>query len=389
MHLTEDHDRPSPTRFFPSLVEAFFIRRPNRFLVHCRRGDQELCAHLPNPGRLHELLLPNARLLLVPEKRTSSRTYPYTVAAVEKAGRLIMLHTLRTNTVARALLEHGAICALRGSRIVRSEVQCGSSRFDFLLEEKGKELFLEVKSCTLMGEHAAMFPDAVTQRGTRHLLELARLKEEGKKVAVLFLVHSSHVRIFMPDYHTDLVFAQTLLRLRRQIRIIPVAIHWEEDLSLRLETRALRIPWSLLEREVEDRGSYLLLLHLEKHQVLTIGRLGEISFPAGYYVYVGSAMANLSQRLSRHQRGTTTFHWHIDYLRGASRVHAVLPVRASTRLECLLAHAVSTLSEESIPEFGSSDCTCASHLFRFSRDPLLLPAFHDMLLHYRMDRLRS
>lgn len=388
MPTSEGKKRPEAMRFFPSLSEAFFIHRPNRFLVRCRQGDQEVFAHLPNPGRLHELLLPHARLLLVPEKGTN-RAYPYTVAAVEKAGRMIMLHTLRTNTVARALLEHGAISALRGTRIIRAEVPYGRSRFDFLLEEKGKELFLEVKSCTLMGNKSAMFPDAVTERGTRHLLELARMRQEGKQVAVLFLAHSSHVRCFMPDYHTDLVFARTFLRLRRQVRFIPVAIHWEHDLSLRLETSALRIPWSYLEREIEDRGSYLLILHLEEHKTLPIGKMGKIAFPTGYYAYVGSAMANLSQRLARHRRSTKTLHWHIDYLRAASAVHAALPVRASTRLECSLAHAVSAFSEGSVPGFGSGDCTCESHLFRFSHDPLLLPEFQEMLLYYRMDRHRT
>ena len=71
-------------------------------------------------------------------------------------------------------------------------------------------MFLEVKSCTLVGKKVAMFPDAITERGARHLRELADLSRNGSKTAVLFIVHWPLAEVFMPDYHTDLNFTRTL-----------------------------------------------------------------------------------------------------------------------------------------------------------------------------------
>jgi sugar fermentation stimulation protein A len=297
-----------------------------------------------------------------------------------------MLDTLRTNAAARTLLEHDKIHALRGAKILKAEVRYGKSRFDFLLDHNGRQHYLEVKSCTLLGEKVAMFPDAVTARGARHLTELGDLRKEGKKGAVLFLVHGSEVRHFMPDYHTDLRFAQTFLAVRDQVEIIPVRIQWEKDLTLRLKTHSLSIPWDYLERETQDRGSYLLVLQLKKRRFLKVGKLGSLYFRKGFYLYVGSAMKHLSKRLERHRRTRRRFHWHIDYLRSAADFEAALPIRSSERTECLLAKSLSSLAHWSVPNFGSSDCSCESHLFGFKANPMHEAAFQEMLLYYRMDR---
>ena len=300
-----------------------------------------------------------------------------------------MLDTLRTNAAVRALIERGKIQGLDGARIVKTEVRHGQSRFDFLLECNGEQLYLEVKSCTLVGEEVAMFPDAVTARGTRHLIELSHLRKQGKEVAVLFLVHSINVRYFMPGFHTDLRFAKTFLALRDRVRFLPVAVHWEKDLSLRPDAKPLFIPWTYLEHEIQDRGSYLLVLHLEKSQTLSIGSLGSLFFREGFYLYVGSAMAHLSKRLERHRRTHKRLHWHIDYLRAATHFHSALPIRASMRIECSLAKILASLAHWSVPGFGCSDCSCRSHLFGFRTNPLQIPAFQEMLLYFRMDRFRE
>ncbi len=375
-------------RIFPPPLEALFISRPNRFLVYCRQGKKLVTAHLPNPGRLQELLLPGSHLLIIPE-RGKHRKNLYTVVAVKKGKQIIMLDTHRVNAVFRVLLEHGRIKTLKGTKILRTEVRHGPYRFDFLLEHNGELLYLEVKSCTLMGEKVAMFPDTITARGTRHLIELSYLKKQGKEVAVIFLVQSTNVQYFMPDYHTDLLFAQTFLALRNQVKFLPIAIHWEKDLSLRLDTKLLSIPWTYLEREIQDRGSYLLVLNLEKEQILSIGSLGAIFFPEGFYLYVGSAMTHLSKRVERHRRIRKKFHWHIDYLRAVAQLHAILAIRSSDKIECSLAKALSALSQWTVANFGCSDCSCKSHLFGFRSDPLQIPAFQKLLLYFRIDRFES
>ena len=231
-----------------------------------------------------------------------------------------------------------------------------------------------------------MFPDSVTLRGRRHLEELARLAKEGMKSAVLFIAHLPGVRFFMPDYHTDLAFAETFLRVRNDVELIPVSVTWHEDLNLSSEARLLKIPWEYIEREARDRGSYLVLLRMQEKRGVRVGSLGSLPMSEGFYIYVGSAMTNLSRRMERHRRLRKSHHWHIDNLRAIADVHSLLAIRSSERLECEIASALSKIAEWKVPGFGASDCDCNAHLFGFSVDPLLTPAFQDLLIYFRMDR---
>ena len=364
------------------VIQARFIHRPNRFIVVCdASGLGRVRAFLPNPGRLWELFLPEAVLYLAPARDPNRRT-KYTVLAVERDGCPIFLDTHATNHVARYLIEQGQVPGLERAEIVRAEVPMGNSRFDFLLRQDGHLVYTEVKSVTLFGNGVAMFPDAVTARGRRHLLELAKL--EG--AAVVFLVHYPHVQWFMPDFHTDLAFSETFLEVRDKVRIVPVAVGWRKDLSLRPHVELLGIPWDYLEREVQDRGSYLLVLRLKRARRIEVGRLGACRFEAGYHVYVGSAMRNLSQRVARHLRKRKKHHWHIDYLRDVADDVVAVPIRSSLREECEVAQALATILAPGTQGFGCSDCDCATHLFHSKTFPLSMPAFHEVLQRFRMRR---
>jgi len=372
------------------IMKARFLVRPNRFLVRCVSQELgELSAFLPNPGRLWELLLPGVTLYLesvAPSKAkgASIRKTAYTVLAVERQGRPIFLHTHTTNQVARFLVERGLIAPLKGARVVRAEVPVGNSRFDFLLRRNDKDLYMEVKSCTLFGNGVAMFPDAVTTRGKRHLMELAEMGRRGIHTTILFLVHYPHVRWFMPDYHTDLAFGEALLKARGNVQILPVAVGWKNDLTLDESLKVLKVPWTYLKTEVNDRGSYLLVFKLEQAKDIAVGRLGRKKFPMGYYVYVGSAMRHLTARLARHGRRDKKPHWHIDYLIQEADGLVSLPVRSSQRLECELAQALSLMLKQGPAGFGSSDCPCPTHLFLSRTNPLRTEGFHHMLQTFRM-----
>ncbi len=245
---------------FATILRATFESRPNRFLVLCRLPTGEsVRAFLPNPGRLQELLLPGAEVFVVPAAVTATRKTPYTMVGVAGKERPIFLHTHVNNDVARHLLERGLVPGLEHARIVRAEVPLGHSRFDFLLEADGKPVYLEVKSCTLFGNRVAMFPDAVTARGRRHLEELAALSKSGVRTAVLFVIHSGEVRWFMPDYHTDPAFSRTLLEVRGAIEIIPLAVSWRRDFRLGATVRHVPIPWDYVARELGDRGNIIVV----------------------------------------------------------------------------------------------------------------------------------
>jgi Uri superfamily endonuclease len=134
-----------------------------------------------------------------------------------------------------------------------------------------------------------------------------------------------------------------------------------------------------------EPGTYALLLKLDKQERITVGKLGTFDFPAGYYLYVGSALGpgGLQARLARHQRGSENssqssssqrgkkLHWHIDYLLQRGQLIEVWSVVSEERLECKWSEVARGLSGAQVPVrgFGSSDCRCLTHLIYFSARP--------------------
>lgn len=355
-----------------------FLERLNRFVVLCEEGGRVFPAHLPNPGRLWEVLLPGRTLLLEDRKGLS---LPRVWGAI-KEGDVVFLDTSATTSVAQKLLEEGRVEDLKGFGVVRREVPLWGSRLDFLLKRGEEECFLEVKSCTLFFDGLAMFPDAVTMRGRKHLELLGKIGG-----AVLFVVHSPSCFAFLPDFHTDADFAKTLYSLREKLRIYAVAVRWKESGDFEY-VRSLFIPWELYEREAQDRGSYILTGYLKEDTCIPIGSLGKQCFLRGFYLYVGSAMQSLSCRIRRHLRKDKKRHWHVDFLSPFLEDLRVLPIRSSERLECAIARELGNIAQE-IPFFGVSDCSCKSHLFYLPRPPLQNEAFVEMLLRFRMGRIAT
>lgn len=374
-----------PLKGIAGLEEGIFLSRPNRFTVECLVNRRKKRAYLPNPGRLLELLLKDSRLYLL-RNYNQARTMDFTVLSVEREGLPVLLHTHYANDVAAFLIENDLIRGLEGYRIKRREFSTGGSRFDFLLEKNGKKVILEVKSCTLFGRDIAMFPDAVTERGRRHLLEMSRNDFDA---CVLFIVNSPRVRYFLPDYHTDLSFSRTLFEVREKILIRAIGIGWRKNLSLSGDVRELEVPWGLIENDLNDSGSYILILYHGEDERIGVGKLGVLFFKRGFYIYIGSAAKNLSSRIDRHRRLRKRAFWHIDYLRERADYVTALPVRVREDLECLIAQDIKLISDWTIPGFGSSDCNCESHLFAMRENPLGRKDFIDILLYYRIDRLKT
>jgi sugar fermentation stimulation protein A len=372
---------------------ARFVDRPNRFVVHCTLDDgKPVRAHMPNPGRMWELLFPGVLLWLAPRQRATGpqgagapkRATDFTVVAVERDGAPVFLHTHASNEVASRLIDQGLVPGLEGTQVIAKEVTVGRSRFDLLLRHRGSEVLGEVKSVTLFGHGTAMFPDAPTTRGQRHLVELAKTAQTKARPVVLFLVHTRAATRFLPDYHTDLEFSRTLLSLRHRLHIVAAAIGWRPALGLPRKVERLEVDWPYLEREAHDSGAYLLVMHLTRPRAIMVGKLGEIAFEAGYWVYVGSAMGGLAARTNRHLRKRKRFHWHVDYLRNVATEVRALPIRSSRRLECTLADDLGALLRPGPRGFGSSDCDCATHLFHHGSSPLQDVRFVKLLLRHRM-----
>lgn len=369
------------------LIEGVFLRRLNRFVVECLVNNQREFAHLPNPGRLWELLFTGSKLLLY-KSRSKERNLIYTVAAVYKNSKPVILHTSETNSVAEWILRNHLIDELKDFDIISKEKTLNNSRIDFHLTNGEKELFLEVKSCTLFHHKLAMFPDAITERGSKHLIELAGLNSKDKFGGILFLIHSNEAEYFLPEFHTDLKFATNFYSLKDKIKFFAYALDWDKNLLLDPEKiKKVKIPFEVLEKELNDTGTYILLIHNNQKQKIDIGNLGKVNFKKGYYCYIGSAMQNLSKRVERHKRKIKNLHWHIDYLLDKTRLHKSIEIRSNERLECKVAIEISKIADEEIKNFGSSDCNCNSHLFFFEENPLHRKNFIELILDFRMKRL--
>lgn len=373
--------------FDKELLQAKLVKRPNRFVVHIEIDGSIEGASLPNPGKLGELFVHRCTLLVYEIKKAEAK-YKYRVAGViSPHGKTIMLDTHVNNSVANYLLKNHMIPSLAQYDVVRREVSYGKSRFDFLLTNGSEELYCEVKSCTLFHKRVAMFPDAVTERGRRHVEELGQIARDGIKTIVLFIIQSDELTTFLPDFHTDPAFAQTLYENRELVSIVPVAIGWDKKLNLLPHINELTIPWSVYEKHGADSGFYLFLVSVDKCTVIDIGSTLTHTFMKGYYLYVGSAKKALSKRVARHKRTRKNRHWHMDYLREKSSVVQSWPIRVQGDYECEIAQQFRLIADSEVSGFGSSDCTCSSHLFFFRENPTKRIDFQELILTYRMERI--
>ena len=363
-----------------------FTDRPNRFIVHAELDGRMVTCHMPNPGRMWELLFPGVVLYLRQADNPNRKT-GYDVVGIERDGVPVLLDTQYTNTAAASLVQDHKIPGWESYDLIRREVTVGDSRFDLLLGRENELFYVEVKSCTLFSTRGAMFPDAVTERGRKHILELAAMHDKGIHTGVLFLVHWDRASWFLPDYHTDPAFAAAFQESAPRLDWKALAIRWDTSFSYPEPVGLLSYPEDILKRENHDRGDYMIVLQIRTEKDICIGARGDIRFPAGYYVYVGSAKKNLAARMARHQRRRKQMHWHIDYLRQEGDIIAVIPIRTADDLEHEIAQAVDTVADWHIAGFGCTDCHCPSHLFGFTHNPIHDQRFMQVVEDFRMNRL--
>ena len=196
---------------------ATFLERPNRFVVHARIDDtgEEVRTHLPDPGRLRELLIPGCRVWLTPA--TTPRKTAWSCIYVESPdGDLVCCDTRRPNELVGAALRDGTLDELAGWDLVRAEAPWESSRFDFLLGSGQGQMYVEVKGVSWIVDGVARFPDAVTARGAKHLHELAHIADqEGHAAALVFVLQrSKDVAHIEAARDRDPVFADALSAAR-------------------------------------------------------------------------------------------------------------------------------------------------------------------------------
>ncbi|MBO8127304.1 MAG: DNA/RNA nuclease SfsA [Firmicutes bacterium] len=195
------------------IQEAIFIKRVNRFVAQVEVEGETREAHVPNSGRCRELLFPGNTVLLQKAPEESKRKTPYTVILAKHHEVWVCLVSVWANVLAKEAATKGLLPELAGFDRWRPEYTWGSSRFDYLLESEDKRCLVEVKGVTLVNEAVgrALFPDAPTARGARHLQELIRAVQEGLQAAVVFVVQQEDANSISPNWEMDAAFSQALV----------------------------------------------------------------------------------------------------------------------------------------------------------------------------------
>lgn len=197
-------------KYNKNILKAEFINRPNRFHGNILLDNQEIKVHVPNTGRCREILIPGCTVFLREENNKARKT-PYDLIAAYKGNKLISIDSHIPNKVVDEALKSKRIEGLEKYTNILREKTFGKSRFDFKLStDKGEEYFLEVKGVTLEDNGHSRFPDAPTERGARHLLELIEAKKQGYGVGVIFLIQLEEVSKFSPNDETDEKFGAAL-----------------------------------------------------------------------------------------------------------------------------------------------------------------------------------
>lgn len=192
---------------YDNIFKARFIDRPNRFISHCNVGGTTETVHVKNTGRCKELLVEGATVYLERSDNPNRKTQ-YDLISVEKGNMLINMDSQAPNKAAKEWLESGGY--ISNPTLIKPETKYGNSRFDFYIESDSEKAFVEVKGVTLEKDGVAMFPDAPTQRGTKHINELISAKREGFRTAVLFVIQMKGCNLFTPNIETDKTFADAL-----------------------------------------------------------------------------------------------------------------------------------------------------------------------------------
>ena len=191
-------------------VKGIFKARPNRFIAEVEVDGNLEIAHVPNTGRCKELLVKNAIVWLKPSDNPNRKT-KFSLHFVENKGVLVSLYSQQANSIVYDAVVEGKIKELLGYNHHQREKSVDNSRIDIYLENSnGDSCFVEVKGVTLIIDGEARFPDAPTERGAKHLRELIKLKKEGNRCCVFFLIQHPAGEFFRPNWENDPIFSQTL-----------------------------------------------------------------------------------------------------------------------------------------------------------------------------------
>ena len=218
---------------YDNMTPGIFLARPNRFIAHVQIDGQTEVVHVKNTGRCRELLVPGCTVYCQRSDNPNRKT-KFDLIAVRNGDRLINMDSQAPNRAAGEWLSSGGLGEITD---LRAEVKHGDSRFDFAFRKDGRQCFLEVKGCTLEEDGVCAFPDAPTERGTKHIRGLAKAAGEGCGAYILFVIQMSDVKYIRPHDETDPEFGKAL-REAAQNGVTVLAM----DCAVTPESMEIRLP---------------------------------------------------------------------------------------------------------------------------------------------------
>jgi sugar fermentation stimulation protein A len=229
---------------WPALIGGRLVKRYNRFLADVVLADGSMVtAHCPNSGRMTGCSLPGQPVYLSFQD-SPKRKLKYRWELIEMPASLVGVNTMVPNRLVADALRAGAVPVLKGYGDVAREVSVNAhSRLDLKLSGRGlPDCYVEIKNCTLVEGDLAMFPDAPTTRGQKHLRELSLLKDSGMRAVIFFLIQRMDARAFAPADRIDPEYGR---QLRGAVaRGVEIMVY---DTHIDLEGIRLRdpLPWRL------------------------------------------------------------------------------------------------------------------------------------------------
>ncbi len=207
--------------------KGIFLERPNRFLGKVLINDKEELVHIHDPGRLSELLYKGNEVLLKKYNKEKRKTKWELIGAKYK-GNWIFTNSKFHRIISQRILEDPAISPFGRVDEIKAEVKIGKSRIDYLLIKNKKRIWVEVKGCTLEENNIALFPDAPTIRGRRHVEELKNMIYKGDDASLLILVFHPHVKCFAPNEKKDEKFAESYWNaINNGLRVYPSLLQYD------------------------------------------------------------------------------------------------------------------------------------------------------------------
>jgi sugar fermentation stimulation protein A len=196
--------------FPPRCRTARFLRREKRFRVEVELEGRRIWVHCNNSGSMLGLLREGGEVFISPAPG-AGRKLPFTLEMVKGDGFWVGVNTLTPNRMLRKAWERGLLPGTAGTTSYKPEAAVGQSRIDACLSGPAGRLWVEAKNVTLVEDEVGCFPDAVTLRGQKHLLELMDLKRRGDRVACFYLIQRPDARCFGPADFIDAEFARLFL----------------------------------------------------------------------------------------------------------------------------------------------------------------------------------